>query len=90
MREGFLDSQTICCRRSTVSGEKCLSNLIISGYCRVQIKFFRIETIFEPSLLFLSNLDSTRKCNTMLKEYLKRRAEIKAFPWAMVQFIDDL
>jgi hypothetical protein len=29
-------------------------------------------------------VDSTLKCNRMLKEYLKRCFEIKAFPWAVV------
>ena len=38
----------------------------------------------------LLDLDSTCKCNKVLKEYLKRRHEIKALPWAVVQFIIDL
>jgi hypothetical protein len=40
---------------------------------------------FNPHIELIYHLDSTRKCNrVMLKEYLKRRPKIKAFPWAQV------
>jgi hypothetical protein len=44
-----------------------------------------IMLVFDTATSLFTTLDSTRKCNrVMLKEYLKRRPKIKAFPWAQV------
>ena len=44
----------------------------------------RLPSTFSGAIPVQKGVDSILKCNRMLKEYLKRSFEIKAFPWAMV------
>jgi len=57
------------------------------GYLPGELSLYenmKASQFFKMYFSLQKKVDSILKCNRMLKEYLKRSFEIKAFPWAMV------